>query len=1221
MGDPIPGAAGADPGDDLIYTMEGPDASSFNFDPASRQISTKEGVTYDHETKPSYSVTIKVDDGNTGNNRTDTVDVAIAIRDVAEPPGTPAAPSVTATSGTDRSLDVSWTAPDNAGRPDIESYDLEYRVGSSGGFKDGPQDVAGTTTVIGNLSPGTSYQVRVRATNDEGDSGWSATGNGRTAGAAPSAGIGSVLVSNLGQNTFDTSQTPSNAQSFTTGSNPHGYRLTGIVFRCFCGGYTAGTVTLRRGSRTGPKVADFTARSLANNDLGLTPRAVTTLSANTTYVIVNGNDFNRRFTWFATDSHAEDRGAAPGWSIANEFERYQTSTSSWETVSSFALQFTVNGEPRASSGAAYGPGLVSNLNRHTTQGRDLDQWDVSHAFRTGSNATGYLLSSIDIGLTGVSTSGNFPTVRLYRGSADGTLVATLTPPASGAVPGRKVYRYATPAGLTLSPDRDYWVYVEGGTSIVRYTYENGEDAGSEAGWSIANKTWRRWRSKIGRPTTGRLSEYLHQDQAMSMRVNGTANPLPAGGAHCDPDDENEIWCATLTVKAENLGLIGIGDGEPLNNSEFTFGVTAYTVTDLTNTGGTLSFKLNPRGLAVFQNQDTFVLLIGTNRLSFADATVGAAQSYDWSADFSWSVNDIVPVKLLHFPRHDATGKPAISGTARVGETLIASAGTIADDNGLPSSYEYQWVQVATDSTETDIEGATSSSYRLTASNSGRKVKVKLSFTDDDGFAEELTSDAYPSADSIAAAPAPTGCKTTDVWCATLAVEELTDDKDDLIGHGYQATPAQGSLSVTTFIHRNVTYTVRTLRTEVGGGFGFGLTPTGQNVFHSAGFRLILDDDGLSLPDALFDTDSDDFLWGGIGLSWPEGDLVTARLVRDRAATGKPAISGTAQAGEALTASAGTIADANGLPGSFTYRWTRIDGGTPSEITGATKRSYTLTAEDVGKKVRLELSYTDGDGFEEKRTSDAFPSSGTVAAGPAPVFYAATVSGTKLVLTYDVALDTGSVPAAGAFEVKVAGSTRTLANTDPVAVRGRKVTLTLSSAATQGEEVTVKYTRPGSNPIGSTLAGVAASFGARDAANITAGNATGKPEIVGSRVQGQQLIARQGTIVDTEQTVWFRRQDVRANLGELRLPVDPGGRVGRDRHRGRDGELLHDGRGRHRHEDQGAGVLRRQGEQPGNADERRVSGGRQEDHPAEAEDAGAGSGHRDRRPGGGPGVDT
>ena len=166
-------------GDTLTYTLEGTDAASFDIvttaDPAAR-IRTKSGVTYNHEVKSAYTVVVKADDGNSG---TDTITVTITITDVNEPPGTPAAPSVSGTSGSNTSLTVSWSAPTNTG-PAINSYDLQYRQGTSGNFTNGPQNVNGLTTTIPNLSANTSYQVQVRATSNEGDSPWSPPGTGST---------------------------------------------------------------------------------------------------------------------------------------------------------------------------------------------------------------------------------------------------------------------------------------------------------------------------------------------------------------------------------------------------------------------------------------------------------------------------------------------------------------------------------------------------------------------------------------------------------------------------------------------------------------------------------------------------------------------------------------------------------------------------------------------------------------------------------------------------------------------------------------------------------------------------------------------------------------------------------------------------------------------------------------------------------------------------------
>ena len=173
--------------DTLIYTLEGADAASFDIVSASGQIQTRTGVTYNHEAKSTHTVVVKADDGNGG---TDTIAVTITVTDVDEPPGRPAAPTVSATAGSTTSLDVTWTAPTNTG-PAIASYDLQYRAGTSGNFTNGPQNVTGTSAAIGSLAADTSYEVQVRATNAEGDGDWSVAGTGRTtATSAPGAPTG-----------------------------------------------------------------------------------------------------------------------------------------------------------------------------------------------------------------------------------------------------------------------------------------------------------------------------------------------------------------------------------------------------------------------------------------------------------------------------------------------------------------------------------------------------------------------------------------------------------------------------------------------------------------------------------------------------------------------------------------------------------------------------------------------------------------------------------------------------------------------------------------------------------------------------------------------------------------------------------------------------------------------------------------------------------------------
>ena len=89
------------------------------------------------------------------------------------------------------------------------------------------------------------------------------------------------------------------------------------------------------------------------------------------------------------------------------------------------------------------------------------------------------------------------------------------------------------------------------------------------------------------------------------------------------------------------------------------------------------------------------------------------------------------------------------------------------------------------------------------------------------------------------------------------------------------------------------------------------------------------------------------------------------------ATGLPAIAGTARVGETLTASVSEIADADGLGNAaFAYQWVSNDGETDADIGDAMEASYTLTAAEAGRTVKMRVTFTDGGGMEETLVSTA-----------------------------------------------------------------------------------------------------------------------------------------------------------------------------------------------------------------------------------------------------------
>ena len=178
-------ATDANAGDTLTYSLEGTDEPSFTIDSSTGQIETKSGVSYDHEAKSSYAVTVRAVDGE---GLSDTIEVTIDVTDVDEQPARPARPRVRATSGETTSLEVSWSAPGLNGGPEITGYEVQYTDVASTNWMDWTHSDTATNTTITGLQVGAKYQVQVRALNGEMASDWSASGSATDAEDEPGVG-------------------------------------------------------------------------------------------------------------------------------------------------------------------------------------------------------------------------------------------------------------------------------------------------------------------------------------------------------------------------------------------------------------------------------------------------------------------------------------------------------------------------------------------------------------------------------------------------------------------------------------------------------------------------------------------------------------------------------------------------------------------------------------------------------------------------------------------------------------------------------------------------------------------------------------------------------------------------------------------------------------------------------------------------------------------------
>ena len=400
------------------------------------------------------------------------------------------------------------------------------------------------------------------------------------------------------------------------------------------------------------------------------------------------------------------------------------------------------------------------------------------------------------------------------------------------------------------------------------------------------------------------------------------------------------------------------------------------------------------------------------------------------------------------PNSPATGAPTISGTAQVGEILTADTSGIADTDGLANvSYSYQWI--ANDGTsDTAISGATNSTYTLVAADEGKTVKVRVSFTDDAGNDETLTSGATATVDPAPNSPA-TGAPgisgTAQVGETLTAATSGIADADGLanVSYGYQWIANDGTSDTAISGATNSTYT------------------------------LIAADEGKTIKVRVSFTDD-----AGNDETLTSGATATVDAAPNSPATGAPGISGTAQVGETLTAATSGIADADGLTNvAYSYQWVANDGSTDTAISGATNSTYTLVAADEGGTIKVQVSFTDDADNDETLTSGA---TATVDAAPnSPATGAPTISGTAQVGETLTAATSGIADADGL--ANVAYGYQWIANdgTSDTAISGATNSTYTLVAADEGKTIKVRVSFTDAAGHGETLTSAAtASVAAR-----------------------------------------------------------------------------------------------------------------------------------------------
>ena len=224
-----------------------------------------------------------------------------------------------------------------------------------------------------------------------------------------------------------------------------------------------------------------------------------------------------------------------------------------------------------------------------------------------------------------------------------------------------------------------------------------------------------------------------------------------------------IWTSTVDVEAISvLGSVvsygfdsGTGAGSLADNTfeigsnDYTVGGIADVVTDIFQF--TLTSSLTSTEVAALK------LHVCETGYDFADAThTSSTHLYEFAVDLDWSMETTRTVYLSLPANRPATGDLEITGTAQVGQELTADVTAVADADGIVTSTAiYQWFRIDA-GTETAIPGARGNllnKYTLRDDDAGKQLRVELTFTDQLGGEETLTSAAFPSGATVTANPA------------------------------------------------------------------------------------------------------------------------------------------------------------------------------------------------------------------------------------------------------------------------------------------------------------------------------------------------------------------------------------------------------------------------------------------------------------------------------------
>ena len=257
-----------------------------------------------------------------------------------------------------------------------------------------------------------------------------------------------------------------------------------------------------------------------------------------------------------------------------------------------------------------------------------------------------------------------------------------------------------------------------------------------------------------------------------------------------------LWVGTLTPADVGLSYIGFVDtmSGSLSPTSFIDGSTTHAFETIEYKAGFgLAIVVRPGPGA--EERVKWIIDAGGEFALFdakhIDSTLGTPNvRSEWLSTFGnpgWSIGTEAVVYLLEDLNNRATGAPSISGVLQQDEVLTADTAGIADADGV-GTLAYQWLADGT-----AISGATSSTYTLTAAEVRDAISLRVTFTDNEGYSELLTS--AETHDVVA-----TGATRKLLWVGTL-----TPADRGFGAIGVNTAGTDGSLSPSSFTYGSDTY--------------------------------------------------------------------------------------------------------------------------------------------------------------------------------------------------------------------------------------------------------------------------------------------------------------------------------------------------------------------------------------------------------------------------------